>query len=592
MKSIIFQSLAVAGILTCAAAGGQDKFPLWDYEELPQHVQPSPKYWQKTKGTQLSWGSTDIRYPKTSVPEGVAEKRNRRIVLKGWKGERVSAQAVVWTADGAEDLKCSVTALKAGRGDVIPQECIETGFVRYVMTDELNKDGKGGCGHRPDRTLFDSTMVADCIDTYLKSTGLSPMNTQPIWLTCHIPQDTPAGIYRGTLTVDSGKGAIGRLDIEIHVKDRTLPSPDRWSFHLDLWQNPFAVARYYQVPVWSQQHFEAMRPLMTRLAEAGQKVITATIMHRPWDGQTEDAFGTMVTWMKNLDGEWEFRFDIFDRWVEFMMSCGIDRQINCYSMVPWKLSFQYFDQATDSMKSIEAAPGEKEYNELWLSMLRAFSAHLREKGWFDICTIAMDERPVDIMLKTISVIRQADPELKISLAGNYHPEIENDIYDYCITINGEFPEDVVEMRRKEGKISTLYTCCSEPYPNTFTFSPAAEATWIGYHIAARNTDGYLRWAYNSWTEEPLLDSRFRTWAAGDTYIIYPGNRTSIRFEKLIEGIQAYEKIRILREEYARTGNAEASARLEEALSKVSLESLQAAVPASESIAEAKELLNL
>jgi hypothetical protein len=59
-------------------------------------------------------------------------------------------------------------------------------------------------------------------------------------------------------------------------------------------------------------------------------------------------------------------------------------------------------------------------------------------------------------------------------------------------------------------------------------------------------DGYLRWALNSWVKDPLLDTRFITWAAGDCYLLYPGGRTSARFERLIEGIQAYEKIRILR----------------------------------------------
>ena len=44
----------------------------------------------------------------------------------------------------------------------------------------------------------------------------------------------------------------------------------------------------------------------------------------------------------------------------------------------------------------------------------------------------------------------------------------------------------------------------------------------------------------------MLDSRFRTWPAGDTYIIYPDGRSSIRFERLREGIQDAEKIRILR----------------------------------------------
>lgn len=56
----------------------------------------------------------------------------------------------------------------------------------------------------------------------------------------------------------------------------------------------------------------------------------------------------------------------------------------------------------------------------------------------------------------------------------------------------------------------------------------------------------LRWAFNSWVEHPLQDSRFRTWPAGDTYIIYPQGRSSVRYERLVEGIQDYEKIQILK----------------------------------------------
>ena len=69
---------------------------------------------------------------------------------------------------------------------------------------------------------------------------------------------------------------------------------------------------------------------------------------------------------------------------------------------------------------------------MWVAMLKSFSKHLREKGWFDICTIAMDERPMEVMQKTLQVIRKADPEFKVSLAGNFHKELEADIYDYCI----------------------------------------------------------------------------------------------------------------------------------------------------------------
>ena len=46
-------------------------------------------------------------------------------------------------------------------------------------------------------------------------------------------------------------------------------------------------------------------------------------------------------------------------------------------------------------------------------------------------------------------------------------------------------------------------------------------------------------------------------------MIYPGFRSSVRFERFVEGVQDAEKIRILREEYKTNGNSEALAELEE-----------------------------
>ena len=61
--------------------------------------------------------------------------------------------------------------------------------------------------------------------------------------------------------------------------------------------------------------------------------------------------------------------------------------------------------------------------------------------------------------------------------------------------------------------------------------------------------------------EPLIDSRFRTWPAGDTYVVYPDARSSIRFERLVEGIQDAEKIIILREEYENSNSDESRVKL-------------------------------
>ena len=196
------------------------------------------------------------------------------------------------------------------------------------------------------------------------------------------------------------------------------------------------------------------------------------------------------------------------------------------------------------------------------------------------------------MQEAIKLIRKADPEFKITLAGNYHDEIQADLYDLSIPYTHKFPEAVKAQREKNGQISTVYICCTEAFPNTFTFSNPAEAAWLPVHAVAGDYDGVLRWTYNSWTADPLRDSRFRTWAAGDCYIVYPGNRSSIRFERLIEGIQNAEKIRLLRGELKANGNDAGLKELDETVALFTPEGLKKSQMEPEAmLVQLQELLN-
>ncbi len=544
-NQLIMLAMLTVGIALPLSAQQGTVNPAEDYTELPDPKPgDTPETWRaKVKGNHFTWASIDVRYPKHTVPDVRTEKTWSGT---GWKGERIHAQALFYADADVKQARLEVSDLRKGK-DVIPASALTPGFVRYVMTDELNKDGKSGCGERPDKSQWDSSLVADAIDI-IKVRDIAACSVQPVWLKVQIPAETPAGKYKGTLTLTAEGMQPQQLQVQVQVVNRTLPAPRDWKFHLDLWQNPYAVARYYDVPLWSEEHFELMRPIMKMLADAGQKSITTSIMHKPWAGQTEDHFDSMVTRIKKIDGTWRYDYAVFDRWVEFMLGIGIDQQISCYTMIPWALTFDYYDEATNRVQFLNTKPGEKAYAEYWGVFLKDFAKHLREKGWFEKTAISMDERPMEAMREAIKVIKAADPDFKITLAGNYHEEIQADLYYLSIPYGHQFPEDVKAERERRGQISTLYTCCAEAWPNTFTFSEPAEAAWTTIHAIAGGYDGYLRWAVNSWVLDPLHDSRFRTWAAGDTYSIYPGPRSSIRFERLVEGIQDAEKICILREE--------------------------------------------
>ena len=86
----------------------------------------------------------------------------------------------------------------------------------------------------------------------------------------------------------------------------------------------------------------------------------------------------------------------------------------------------------------------------------------------------MDERPMEVMKETLKVIRKADPDFKVSLAGALHHELSDDLHNYCVALRMKYPEEMKARRKAEGKVTTFYTSCEEPYPNTFTFSSPTE----------------------------------------------------------------------------------------------------------------------
>jgi hypothetical protein len=531
----------------------------------------------------VTFAGTSSLFQKIGRPEARIEAEWK---TKAWKGERVNNQVLIWTESFLSNVRIETDDLKGENGSSIPKENIIANFIHYVISN--------GETARSQRCEVEESgefqLIADVIgnDTVL---DVEANNTQPIWLSIEIPANIPADLYKGTIEIvleESSKRH--QLSYEIEVVDRVLPDPKDWKFHLNLWQNPDAIARVHGVEKWSNEHFVAMEPYMKKLLKAGQKVVTTTLIHDPWNSQTFDIYDSMILWNKNKDGSWSYDYTNFDKYVSFMHSLGGDLQIECFSMIPWNLKFRYYDEILGKEEILVAEPGSAEYQAHWEPMLKDFAAHLKEKGWFDQTTIAMDERPLKAMQEAISTIRSADEGFKISLAGSYHSEIEKELFNYSVEFDQVVDKSVLKERNRKGLITTFYTSCAHEYPNIFTGSSPAESAWLGWYAASAGYDGFLRWAYNSWPETPLEDSRFGSWPSGDTFLVYPGALSSVRFEKLIEGIVDFEKLIILKEEFRRSNNQKGLDRLEEIEKQFTVTALRD-LDAEEMVEKAREVLN-
>ena len=75
---------------------------------------------------------------------------------------------------------------------------------------------------------------------------------------------------------------------------------------------------------------------------------------------------------------------------------------------------------------------------------------------------------------------------------------------------------------------------------------------IGILTSYLKMDGFLRWAYTIWPDDPRHEIRYSAFEAGDTCFVYPGNNggvlLSLRYKNLQRGIADYTLLEELREQ--------------------------------------------
>ena len=522
--------LSAASMVACA-----DYVPVETFAEADDPVTLSADdeaAWAAVKkNINAAWGDADCRYSRSLVPQ-LEDVETLKITL--WRGEKGQAQALVWTPEGLDGVECSFADFKSSDA-TLPASIAQTFFVRYTLADQFLP------------THEKEVLMADMLDN-LPRFDVAAKTTRPVWVTLDIPEDATAGIYKSTLTISHAGWGRVKLPIEVEVVKHLLPAASEWSYHLDLWQHPTAIARTEGLELWSDEHLEAGKRQMALLADAGQKVITTTLNKDPWNHQCYDAYEDMIRWTLCKDGSWSYDYTNFDRWVEMMLTTGINKMINCYSMVPWNCELHYMDESKGEMVTVKAEPGKPIFNQMWTPFLKDFKQHLQQKGWLSITNIAMDERSPEQMDAAVQVLKECAPELGFALADNHNSYKRYTMMkDVCAALRRQLVdhEDIV-MRRENNQNTTFYVCCGPHFPNTFTWSQPYEAEMLGWLNVTYDYDGMLRWAYNSWPSDPQMDSRFGSWPAGDTYLTYPQCRSSLRFERLIDGIESAEKVRRLR----------------------------------------------
>jgi len=143
-----------------------------------------------------------------------------------------------------------------------------------------------------------------------------------------------------------------------------------------------------------------------------------------------------------------------------------------------------------------------------------------------------------------------------------HAERYFDQFDDLSVSSSQFNQPnmgaIVQHRADLGLSTTFYTCgatagalTNEPYDTPDFF----------YRLYQKGANGYLRWALDAFTDQPLVDTYHWKFVAGDESLIYPDRlsdevmtvQSSVRFQILIE---SYRKLCALEVLQALSSDAE------------------------------------
>ena len=487
--------------------------------------------------------------------------------LVAWRGERVNHQLVIWSDEKIKKLNYTLSDL-VSEHDSISAKAITLRSIRYAKGDPAARN----CGEDdPERPWPPNPKTAVYLADVLSPELPSQINkTDPLkyWLSIDVPQSAKPGVYRGSIEILGKRTQPMRLSYTIQVVDEVLPPAKDWDYHLDIWQFPMSVVnrynderrnRKFHIKLWSKEHMQLLEPTYRLLASAGQKVITTYIkdgaMGSINDRDPESVIGveSMVTWYLGKDGKtWEYDFSAFDRYVETVMSWGITEQISAFSPVGWnKDEIPFINKANGTRSKIKAPVGSETYNALWHDFLTAFKKHLEKKGWFEKTVLYFDEIKEEQMKSVIALVKYNSPDWKMGVA--YSHSTSEEVLDEFYDISGIY-EDVNEFPKKPWQIKTVYTSCTQFFPNNYLTSEnsPAELRWLSWFALSSGLDGYLRWAFDNWKHSDPFELRDNKWAAGDFSFVYRDSNdlpmkvmSSVRFESLYEGIQDFEKMRVI-----------------------------------------------
>ena len=359
-----------------------------------------------------------------------------------------------------------------------------------------------------------------------------------LWVEIETDAATAAGTYPITVTADvpdyPEEQAV--IQTEVEIMDAVLPKQDlvvtEW-FHGD------CIADYYQIPVFSETHWDYMRRQIQLGARRGLNMILTPIFTPPLD----TAVGGERTTIQLVDvyrdaGIYSFGFDKLERWVRMCQDCGIEYFEMAHLYTQWGAKhcpkiMGYADGRLVKLFGWEQDALSEAYRDFLTAFLPQLTAELSRLGIAERTVFHISDEPGEDCLEQYGAVRaqvqeylkeypimDAMSEYRFFTQGVCHSPV---IATNALTpfLEGECPEDL-----------WVYYCCGQGYQtsNRFFGMPSARNRIIGTQFYKYSVKGFLQWGFNFYNSclslrhiNPFqVTDADMAFPSGDAFVVYPG----------------------------------------------------------------------
>ncbi len=134
----------------------------------------------------------------------------------------------------------------------------------------------------------------------------------PVWVTVRTPRSLAAGTYRGALTIRAEGVEAVRVPVELEVADWTVPEPKDFRTWVEMVQSPDTLAVEYDVPLWSEAHWQLIERALRLTARVGDRSVYVPLVCHTNYGNEQ----SMVRWIPRGDGRYDYDFSVMERYLD------------------------------------------------------------------------------------------------------------------------------------------------------------------------------------------------------------------------------------------------------------------------------------